>query len=286
MPDGTVTLHRSTIGYDRRGGGPPLLLIPGGSGDAGVFGPFAERLAEAFDVVGMYGRVASQGGADADQRPADHAEDALGLLDALVEGPAFVFGSSSGAVTALELAVRHPERVRLAVVHEAPMTRWLPDAEARQGMFEQVRETARTGGTGEAMAVMAAGMAAGAAEAPVEVRRFGDWYDGYAETAPEPPAPELAAVFARLRGLQPAFLEHLLVPFAAHAPNEFALQANANKLVPAAGVDSRGQLPYRSAAALAERIGAPLTEFPGGHLGPVERPALFARALTRLLHDA
>ncbi|MDG4862162.1 alpha/beta hydrolase, partial [Streptomyces sp. T-3] len=118
---------------------------------------------------------------------------------------------------------------------------------------------------------------------PVPLRHFGTWLDGYADTEPEPPAPELAAVFARLGDLQPAFLEHVLVPFTTHAPDPDALRAHAAKLVPAAGIDSRGQLPYRAAAALAATLGLPLTEFPGGHLGPVERPRMVAEALKSLL---
>jgi hypothetical protein len=37
------------------------------------------------------------------------------------------------------------------------------------------------------------------------------------------------------------------------------------------------------AAALATRLGLSLTELPGGHLGPIERPTQFAGALRALL---
>lgn len=285
MPDGTITLADTTIDYDLRGDGPPLLLIPGGAGDAGVFGPLASRLADRHTVIAMYSRLASRrdDAPFADQHPAVQAEDALHLLDKLTDGPVSVFGFSSGAIAAVELTVRHPDRVRLAVVHEALMTRYLPDAEAQQAMFTAVRDTARTD-PAEAGRIMTAGVLAEYPEVePVPLRHFGTWTDGYAGTEPEPPAPELAAVFARLGGLQPAFLEHVLVPFTGHAPDPEALQAVAGKLIPAAGIDSRGQVPYRTAAALAAELGLPLTEFPGGHLGPVERPTQFAEALSALL---
>jgi pimeloyl-ACP methyl ester carboxylesterase len=283
MPDGTITLTDTTIDYDLRGDGPPLLLIPGGSGHAGVLGPLAAHLTDHYTVIAMYSRLASQSNTATlgDQHPSDSAEDALRLLDKLTDEPVNVFGFSAGAITALELTLRHGDRVRSAVIHEAILTSLLPDAAAQQAMFASVRDSARTD-PAEAGRIMTAGvLAEGPEAAPVPLRHFGTWTDGYADTEPEPPAPELAAVFARLSGLQPAFIEHVLVPFTSHVPDPAALQAVAEKLIPAAGIDSRGQLPYRAAAALAAALDKPLTEFPGGHLGTVERPTQFAEALHR-----
>jgi pimeloyl-ACP methyl ester carboxylesterase len=43
------------------------------------------------------------------------------VLDAVAgDDSAYVFGSSSGAITGLELLVRHPERIRLLIAHEPP----------------------------------------------------------------------------------------------------------------------------------------------------------------------
>ncbi|WP_035697057.1 alpha/beta fold hydrolase [Glycomyces tenuis] len=286
----TATLNGTAVDYDHRGEGPPLLLLPGGAGHGGVFDRFASHLADRYRVVAMSSRVASAARADAapgEQHPAVHAEDALGLIEALFDEPPIVFGSSSGAITALALSARHPERVRLAVVHEPPLVGLLPDAEHHRAALESVRAAARAHGGAEAMKAMAAAMAApGTDSAAPALRHTGDWLDGYAETRPEPPDPELLELFARIGELQPIFLEHILVPFATAEPELTALGATAARLVPAAGIDSRGQLPYRTTAALAERLGLPLTEFPGGHLGPVERPAQFADALKALLERA
>ncbi|MEO6089787.1 MAG: alpha/beta hydrolase, partial [Umezawaea sp.] len=79
--------------------------------------------------------------------------------------------------------------------------------------------------------------------------------------------------------------EHVLVPFTTSELDLAALEAASARLIPAAGIDSRGQLPYRAAAALATRLGLPLTEFPGGHVGPVERPTQFAHALRALIEE-
>lgn len=291
MPDGTLVLDNATVDYDLRGEGPPLLLIPGGSGDAGLFGPLITQLADRYTVIAMYSRLASHHGPDPasldEQHPAVHAEDAFRLLDKLTDEPAIVFGFSSGSITAIELTMRHPERVRLAVVHETPMTHFLPDADRQRAMFESVRAAARDQGLDEAGAIMMKGVTAvHADDVPVPLRHFGTWLDGYEATEPEPPAPDLAEVFARVGRLQPAFLEHMLVPFSTHAPDPEALQAVGAKIVPIGGIDSRGQLPYRAAGALAAHLGLPLTEFPGGHLAPVQRPRQFAEALLQFLQEA
>lgn len=292
MPDGTITLPDTTIDYNLRGDGPPLLLIPGGSGDAGVMGPLAAHLADRYTVIAVYSRLASRREASTelgDQHPATAADDALRVLDKLIpetstDEPAHVFGFSAGAITAVELTLRHPERVRSAVVHEPLMTHYLADAEAQQAMFTSVRDTARTGDMAAAGRIMTEGVVTAHPEpASIPLRHFGNWPDTYADTEPEPPAPELAPVFARLAELQPAFLEHVLVPFTSHVPDPDALRAAADRLIPAAGIDSRGQLPHRTVAAFAAALGLPLTEFPGGHLGAIERPRQFAAALVNLL---
>ncbi|WP_116245792.1 alpha/beta fold hydrolase [Nocardiopsis sp. FIRDI 009] len=282
----TLTLNAATVDYDRRGHGPPLLLIPGGVGHGGMLGQLASRLVDRYDVVTMSSRVASTqpDTVFGDQHPESHAEDALGVIEELFTEPPVVFGFSSGAITALELLTRRPGHVRLAIVHEPPLVNLLPDAEHHRAALESVRATARVRGLAEAQALMTAAMTApdGDTETP-ELRHTGAWLDGYADTEPEPPGPALSELLTRLGELQPVMLEHILVPFTTHEPDLAALDAHSRRLVPVAGIDSRGQLPYRTAAALATRLDLPLTELPGGHLGPVERPTQFADALKALL---
>ena len=118
-PVGSVRLY-----YEVRGRGPPLLLIMGATGDAGHFATVADQLADGLTVV-TYDRR----GNSRSTRPAgwgtttveDQADDAAGLLRALELAPAAVFGTSSGAICALSLLIRHPELVRAAILHEPPM---------------------------------------------------------------------------------------------------------------------------------------------------------------------
>ncbi|MDA1361836.1 alpha/beta hydrolase [Glycomyces luteolus] len=287
MRQRNITRENTAVAYNRRGEGPPLLLIPGGSGHGGVLERLADQLADAYDVVTMSSRVASPqqpGTVLGDQHPKTHAEDAVGLVDALFDEAPIVVGFSSGAVTTLELLAHHPEHVRLAVVHEPPLVHLLPEAARLLAEIKAVREMARAenfAGAGTAMAALMIDTDI-RFEAPA-VRQFGSWTEGYADTASESPTPELLELIGRLGDLQPLFLEHVLVQFTGYEPDLAALEAQADRLFLAVGIDSRKDLPFQTAAALASRLGLPLTELPGGHLGSVERPTQFGGALKALL---
>jgi pimeloyl-ACP methyl ester carboxylesterase len=110
--------------YEVRGSGPPLLLIMGATGDAGHFAAVAEELADEYTVVTYDRRGNSRSSRPLGWRTTtveEQADDAAGLLRALELAPAAVFGSSSGAICALSLLLRHPERVQAAILHEPPM---------------------------------------------------------------------------------------------------------------------------------------------------------------------
>jgi pimeloyl-ACP methyl ester carboxylesterase len=287
-PMPTIELNGTNVDYCRRGEGPPLLFIPGGSGHGGVLERLAAELADAYDTVVMSSRVASTqqpGFVLGDQHPKVHAEDAVGVIDALFAEAPIVIGFSSGAITTLELLAHHPEQVRLAVVHEPPLMNLLPEAARLRAEIESVRESARAEDFAAAGAAMIAMMIDTDIrfEAP-GLRRFGTWADGYADTEPEPPTPELRELLGRLGELQPVFLEHVLAQFTGYEPDLPALAAQAERLVLAVGIDSSKDLPFQTTAALASRLGLPLTELPGGHLGSVERPTQFGSALKPLLN--
>jgi hypothetical protein len=82
------------------------------------------------------------------------------------------------------------------------------------------------------------------------------------------------------------FLGRVLRPFTSHALDLDALKALSSRLTLGAGSDSRGQLPFRTAALLAELSGGDFVEFPGGHLGVLQHPVAFADRLTEELAPA
>jgi pimeloyl-ACP methyl ester carboxylesterase len=96
----------------------------------------------------------------------------------------------------------------------------------------------------------------------------------------------LAAAAASLgRGCRPSpgSTCHGLLPIALDQPDIAALQAAPARVAVGRGTTSEGQSPWRSAVALAERLGAPLVDFPGGHVGFASDAEDFAAVLRRTL---
>lgn len=114
----------------RAGRGPTLFFLPGYASDmsgakAGALDAWAEREGRAmlrFD----YGGTGMSGGDFEAQRLADWRDDALALIDRVVEGPVVLAGSSMGGWLMLLLALARPERVQgLVGIAAAPdFTAW------------------------------------------------------------------------------------------------------------------------------------------------------------------
>src|SRR5882757_3894702 len=135
----------ATLHYEVTGTGPMLLLIAGGFTDSGVFDAIVGQLAADYTVVAYDPRGNSRSPYDG-PAVAEHvdraADDALALIDEVAgDQPAFVFGSSSGAVTGLDLIARYPERVRMLVAHEPPSVELLPDVLTARAFFLDVYDT-------------------------------------------------------------------------------------------------------------------------------------------------
>ncbi|RCH66997.1 alpha/beta fold hydrolase [Streptomyces sp. SDr-06] len=269
---GTLKVPGATLRHEVRGSGPVLLLIPGGGGDAGIFEPVADALADRFTVVTYDPRGHSRSpldGPEVDQRVEEQADDAYRLLAHVAPdgAPAHVFGTSSGAIVAVELLTRHPERLARVVAHEPVLVDLLPDAAEQHAFFASVVATFHRAGVAAAMAEMGAGCGEERGDKPD--------FSGL--------SPRMAETFGRVAGNAAFFLGRILGPFSGHVPDLARLDAQAGKLVPAAGWASHGLRLYRPAAKLAERYGTELAEFPGGHVGVVTHPAPFALKLGELL---
>jgi pimeloyl-ACP methyl ester carboxylesterase len=113
-----------------RGSGPAVLLIHAGAEDAEGWRPIAERLT-GFTVVTYDRRGTLRSGRDdwPGGGSAQHADDAAGLLEALGLDDALVLGYSSSGNIALQVALRHAQLVRRALVYEPGYLLLLPDPE-------------------------------------------------------------------------------------------------------------------------------------------------------------
>jgi pimeloyl-ACP methyl ester carboxylesterase len=128
--------------YETHGTGTPLILLHGGLGSGDMFGPTVATLAERHTVIlpdlQGHGRTA-----DID-RPLDirlMADDIAALIDHLGLDRPDVAGYSLGGGVAIQLAIRHPEKVGRLVAASAAIRRdaTYADILAQQ---EQVRGTA------------------------------------------------------------------------------------------------------------------------------------------------
>jgi pimeloyl-ACP methyl ester carboxylesterase len=103
VPVGSTTL----VGERWEGDGTPVVLLHAGVADRRCWYDVAERLsapAIAYDRRGF-------GWTPPSPEPFTHLDDLLAVLDAAVDGPAWLVGNSMGGALALDAAVVAPERV-------------------------------------------------------------------------------------------------------------------------------------------------------------------------------
>src|ERR1700712_2643280 len=149
---GTLRAPGAQLYYEVRGTGQLLVLI-GNPMDANPFTSVAELLATYHTVVTSDPRGINRSPADdptQDVAAEVRAEDLSSLLAHLGTGPAAVFGSSGGAVSALALAVAHPDQVHTVVAHEPPLHQVLADRDQHEAAVDDMIATYQRGDIGGA----------------------------------------------------------------------------------------------------------------------------------------
>jgi pimeloyl-ACP methyl ester carboxylesterase len=120
-PVAMETVHSkddTPIAFDRVGRGPSVILVGGALSDRSAGAPIAGLLSQRFTVITFDRRGRGDSGDAATYAVEREVED-LGALVAEADGAASVFGHSSGAVLALEGAVRGLPITKLAL-YEPP----------------------------------------------------------------------------------------------------------------------------------------------------------------------
>jgi len=258
----TLNVPGSRLHYEVLGSGPMLVLIPGATGDAEVFRPLAAALVKDFTVA-IYDRrgfsrsrlTAAQ---DYTRRLATDADDAGRLIEQLDSGPAYVFGASSGAIVALELLTRLPDRVAALVPFEAPVMRQLAAGERWLGFFAHLYELYLSAGPGPALKEFRERTFA-AEDQQVMISARGPSEHGAANTS--------------------YWFEHELRQYPAAELDLKTLAVYAPRIVPASGRLSCGHPAYQATAELSRTLNRPMIELPGGHTGPASHATDFARGL-------
>jgi pimeloyl-ACP methyl ester carboxylesterase len=113
----TANVDGVKIAYEMVGtSGPVVAMVPGGRRGAAEMKPFAEKIAAGGFRVLLHDRR-NTGASDmllddTDTEEVTWADEWHALLKQLGHLPAFISGSSSGARTAINFALRHPEAAR------------------------------------------------------------------------------------------------------------------------------------------------------------------------------
>lgn len=267
-----VNLH-----YTVRGSGPILLILQGGAGDADGSEALANELARDFTVVTYDRRGLSRSTPIRAEKYeiATHADDAAQLIGALSVEPAFVFGSSLGALIGVELVARHPGVVRLLIAHEPGLYALLEGAERDEALLghREALETFQREGMPAAMKLMFARSGTENNESEAEV-----------------PVPPISTADPKAMEQHFANLRHFLscdVPAVTrYQPDVAAVTSAKSKIIPAIdSATSSSALPYRCTVALADVLHRTLVEFPGGHTAFMLRPKAVAQRIRELIRQ-
>ena len=262
VKSGIVGVNGADLYYELRGDGEAVLFIAGATGDAGHFANVADVLAEEFTVAtyDRRGNSRSAGPAGWTATSTDEqSDDAAALIEALGIEPAFVVGASGGGIIALNLVIRHADKIRGAVLHEPPLISVLERPEETMAILEPIVEggMARGGPRGavEAFLGFAAGESLTALDADTRERMLGN-----GET---------------LFGLE-------FGKFESYRPDDDTLASVSVPVHVVAGRDTAP--PFKEPAGwLAARLGTSVRESPDAHTPYFDRPAEFAETIRALL---
>ena len=112
-----ISVNGVELDYIVRGSGPPLYFLHGGMESRESFVHQIPVFAEHFSVVALDSREQGRSGGSAEQITYElMASDVLALADQLGHRHFSVMGSSDGGITALTIAMQHPERINNLVL--------------------------------------------------------------------------------------------------------------------------------------------------------------------------
>ena len=269
---GQLDVLGANLYYEVRGSGPILLMIHGGNGDANVFYAVVDKLAEHFMVATYDRRGHSRskiGNSNEEYRVETHSDDAHRLLSVLTTEPAYVFGSSAGAVIGLDLVIRHPEQVRILIPHEPPLPQLLPEAKRDQALriMKDLEEDYLSMGAEQALGKFTSTLGMG---------NFSDHGHQVSLEQREKMVRNINYFITNeAAGIRRYTLDIDTLKIALNVPS--------TRVIPAGGQASKAYFPYQCADALANCLGEEIVDFPGNHAGYVFPQNGFAEQLCSIL---
>jgi pimeloyl-ACP methyl ester carboxylesterase len=265
---GRVKTEGDELYYEVRGEGEPLLMISGGGGDAGFYTYVADILADEYQVITYDRRGNSRSTRNDPQNfeVSQQARDAVAVLQAVGHQSAYVFGNSGGAIFALEMAKSQPQAIKVAVIHEPPVVRVLPDSKKWLRFFANVYRTSF---------------------------RFGDQMASLKFNF------SLSIPFSAFKRVPKDFqsrvseannnsflIKHEMLPSVNYQPDIERIKQNGVKIIMAAGKMTldKGKYYGRTVPILAKMLGCEMVTFPGHHLSYFDIPQEWATTLRDVLH--
>jgi pimeloyl-ACP methyl ester carboxylesterase len=256
----TIDTLGAKLYYEVQGSGPLLLMLAGGSGSADSFNALVPYLEQGYTVVTYDRRGYARSPLDNPEQVGvvsieTQCADVERLLAELDLKPAYVFGSSFGALVAIELLQRNAQQLQHVVAHEPQLTQLLPSDAAADLEYkpnEAPEETLRR------------------FAASLGVKRSGLHGKGKQSDSHHASNDRF-------------FLEHEAPAVGDYRANFTELAKLKNKLTFAGGSEGREYFPYQCARLAADQIKASFVEFPGKHNGFGVYPEEFANVLKSLL---
>ena len=243
-----------------------LILIQGGGGNGDAFNEAIPSLSQHYKVA-TYDRRGNGESIVTTPRmlnPMESARDVVAIIKFLGYRKASLFGTSSGGLIALQLAMSFPEYIDSMVVHEVPITSIMPEESiARVDSGYAVFQTYLDQG------------------AEAALRQFRSSITGQpAELSP------LDAANIQ-QGAPPHRLDYFFryefLIFIIYTPNLSQVRASGIPIATVEGVESNGVFHATSAQVQSRILKCRHVVWPGGHVVFVSHPELFAEAIHKTL---
>ena len=165
----TVSVNETNLTYLQQGSGAPVVFLHGAFSDHRIWETQRNAVASKYQFLALslrYFGTAPWPDSGSRFSQSTHVADVAAFIRGLNSGPVYIVGSSYGAVTALALAVQHPELVRALFLNEPGVPSAVTDPSDQKAAVEDRKGFA---------AVAAAVKAGDNAEA---TRQFYNWVNG------------------------------------------------------------------------------------------------------------
>lgn len=284
VQSGRVRTEGDDLYYEVRGQGQPFLMIPAAGGDGDYYAALADLLCDEYKVITYDRRANARSTMHTPQNfeISQQSRDAVAVLHAVGETSAFVFGNSSGAVIALDMANTQAQAVRAVIVHEPPVPRVLPPPQARKWQrhfASSYLTTFRFGAYAAATQFML-----GVRIPMFKIARAQKWSNEYTRSRREQSGEQRLDVKVGVEFL----MKGELLPVTNYLPDIEQIKRQGVRVFIAIGewACARKTWQLQIAQILAEQLGCELVTFPGHHGSYMDMREEWAVTLREVLHRA